>query len=76
MNKDIKKKNLINLMKLTTFEKYSMKRRLNQLKKFMVHCLQTKKYDDYLNTINSNELRALEQTIIMQDYSCSQSPQL
>ncbi|MFA5303465.1 MAG: hypothetical protein WC393_02925 [Candidatus Nanoarchaeia archaeon] len=54
-------------MKMTHTEKKLLKRRLSQLRNFMVSSLRHNKIDDYLNTINSRELRMLENVLIRDD---------
>jgi hypothetical protein len=54
-------------MKMTHTEKKLLKRRLSQLRNFMVSSLKHNKIDDYLNTINSRELRMLENVLIRDD---------
>lgn len=51
-------------MKINNTEKKLLKRRLSQLRNFMVSSLRHNKIDDYLNTINSRELRVLENVLI------------
>jgi hypothetical protein len=51
-------------MKLNNIEKKLMKKRLSQLRKYMVSSLSTNKLDDYLNFVNSRELRMLENFLI------------
>jgi hypothetical protein len=51
-------------MKINNLEKKILKKRLSQLKNYMVFSLRRNKIDDYLNTINSRELRMLENVLI------------
>ncbi|MDD4352819.1 MAG: hypothetical protein PHN56_00015 [Candidatus Nanoarchaeia archaeon] len=51
-------------MKINNLEKKILKKRLGQLRNFMVSSLKRNKIDDYLNTVNSRELRMLENVLI------------
>jgi len=53
-------------MKMTHIEKKLLRRRLGQLRNFMVSSLKKNKIDDYINTVNSRELRMLE-AVLMRD---------
>jgi len=54
-------------MMITTVEKKALKKRLSQLRNYMVSALRKNKIDNYLNTINSRELRMLENVLIKDD---------
>ncbi|VVB74952.1 Uncharacterised protein [Candidatus Tiddalikarchaeum anstoanum] len=60
-------------MKLTMAERKLMTERLKQLRTYAVRCLKNKKMDEYLNTLNSRELKLLEDTLIVQNpyFLCS-----
>ncbi|MBN1923175.1 MAG: hypothetical protein JW791_00245 [Nanoarchaeota archaeon] len=60
-------------MKLTKLEKKLMVKRLNQLKTYLVQCLENNQLHNYFNTLNSREFKALEQKLYMHDYSWSHS---
>lgn len=52
-------------MMLTNYEKFAMRKRLESLKQFLLNSLESNKVDDYLNTVNSRELRFLEETLLV-----------
>ncbi|MDD2678642.1 MAG: hypothetical protein PHG04_02780 [Candidatus Nanoarchaeia archaeon] len=54
-------------MKITKTEKKALKKRLNQLKSYMAESLKKNRLDEYLNAMNSRELRMLENVLIKDD---------
>jgi lipoate-protein ligase B len=51
-------------MKISNLEKKILKKRLGQLRNYMIVSLRRNRIDDYINMINSRELRMLENVMI------------
>lgn len=56
-------------MKISNLEKKILKKRLSQLRNYMIVSLRKNKIDDYINMINSRELRMLENVMIRDELS-------